>query len=189
MNRIGRAKLAPVEMEETANSNTRQISDPQVADLSLATIGLLLATVGTVLTCGLLAPIGLAVSLFALKDKPRKTAIAGVMIGTMGVCLLCVLAFAVYGIYFMSAEEEHPIAELMDKVPLQRAQAQIEDWRKQNAKPPSFDVGQRLIDDIPDRWGRPILYLPVEEGYFILSAGEDGELLTADDVWLRNDNE
>ncbi len=172
---------SPDEREENAPGEGQQ-------DVSLGTVGLLMSTVGTLLTFGVLSPIGLVVSLFALRQSPRKHAILGVIVGVVGIAMLAVLLFAIYATYFMESGDD-ALSELFDRAALQRADSLIKQWQQENDRLPTLDVGQRLIDNIQDRWGRPILYIPIGDRYVIFSAGEDGELETLDDIFLISPEE
>ncbi|MDA7979877.1 MAG: hypothetical protein MPJ50_14005 [Pirellulales bacterium] len=153
-------------------------------EVSLGTIGAVISVVGTVLTCGILAPLGLMISLLALKHRPFKHAIIGVVTGGLGTLVLGALSFAVYATYLLDDDTDGKLRRLMEQTPLHRAGSRIEVWRESNDHLPSFQDGQTLIANLHDRWGQSILYVPLPKGYLILSLGPDGQFETADDVML-----
>ena len=64
------------------HANRYQQAPPPSNGLGVA--GFVLSLLGFLGTCGLLSPIGLILSLIALRKQPRGLAIAGVIIGAVG---------------------------------------------------------------------------------------------------------
>src|SRR5688572_31071314 len=72
---------------------------PPASSNGLGVAGLIVSIVGW-LTCGLLCPIGVLLSLFGLFKRPRGLAIAGLVVGLAGSLFLVVFGFAVVAGYF-----------------------------------------------------------------------------------------
>lgn len=144
--------------------------------------GFIVAIVGIV-SCGLLSPIGLLISLVALIWPPRGFAIAGAIIGLLGsiwfvvVGMTMVLAFAGFGamagIAIDMAETQTAVEQAVVRIEASRAEA--------GALPDNAD-GQALIDDLRDGWDRGLRYVLIEGTYRIVSSGPDGTFDTADDL-------
>jgi hypothetical protein len=61
----------------------------------LATVGLLTSLLGIV-TCGLISPLGALLSLIALRNEPRRVAIVGLVIGSLGSIWLFSLGYTMF---------------------------------------------------------------------------------------------
>lgn len=140
----------------------------------LGIAGFVVSLVG-IFTC-VLCPVGLILSLIALKNQPKGFAIAGTVIGGIGTLL--VGAFAVVLV---------STPEIVDGIKtgftIAQAHARIEENRGEGGALPSEEEGNRLIEEFEDAWGSPLRYeLQGEDRYVIRSAGPDGEFGTEDDI-------
>ncbi|MHC4729135.1 MAG: hypothetical protein ACYS6Z_00925, partial [Planctomycetota bacterium] len=76
--------------------------------------------------------------------------------------------------------------EIMDSIKtgitITEAHKIIEEHREESGALPSQEDGNRLIEDLEDRWGNALRYEVDGETYVIRSAGPDGEFGTADDI-------
>lgn len=162
---------------------------------SLGIAGFVLSLLGILGTCGLLSPVGLIVSLVALKREPKGFAIAGVILGALGSCglilgLLGVLfAFGLVASILVGAGLAAVIAPMLSpNVEAQMDMAQIDkavyQYQQANSSlPASLDLLTLSDDTRKDRWGRDYLYTPAADGTWSLkSAGEDGVMATPDDL-------
>lgn len=161
------------------------------APLPLGIIGCVISSVGACLTCGILAPLGLVVSIIGLREQPRKYAIIGVILGVLGSFIPGILLFAAYATFALDDETDGGVGALMAQAPLRRAEQMIENARDEAGNLPSVDGGQSAIQHLQDRWGNRMVYVPLEEGnadgdYAIVSAGPDAEFGTDDDVVLMS---
>lgn len=64
---------------------------------SLGTAGFICSLLGLIISCGILSPVGLVMSLIALKKQPRGLATAGVVLGIIG--SLWLIAALVFGLF------------------------------------------------------------------------------------------
>jgi hypothetical protein len=125
----------------------------------------------------------LLISLVALIWPPRGFAIAGVIVGLLGLIwfvvagLTIVLAFAGFGAVAGIAID---MAETQTAV--EQAAARIETFRAEQGALPDNSDGQALIDDLRDGWDRELRYVPVEDTYRVVSSGLDGTFDTEDDL-------
>lgn len=120
-------------------------------------------------------PVGLVMSLVALKKHPKGFAIAGAIIGGVGTLLLVaglVVYFAVPDIKY-TFETVFVMAE---------ATTIIEEYRRTNDALPTENEGNELLQDLEDGWGNPLRYELDGERYVIRSAGPDGRFSTDDDI-------
>ena len=136
--------------------------------------GFVVSLVG-ILTCGVISPIALILSLVALRRQPRGFAIAGTVIG--GVGTLMVAGFAVAFLAFPEIKQVFETSFAMYK-----AHTVIESHRGENDALPSDEEGNRLIEDLADGWGNPLRYELDGETFMVRSAGPDGEFGTPDDI-------
>jgi len=136
--------------------------------------GFVVSLVG-ILTCGVISPIALILSLLALKKQPRGLAIAGTVIGGVGTLLVAGIAVA-----WVTIPEIKQVFQT--SIAMAEAHTIIESNRGENDALPSDEEGNRLIEDIEDGWGNPLQYELDGETFIVRSAGPDGEFDTADDI-------
>lgn len=149
----------------------------------LGIAGFIVSLVGLILTCGLLSPLGLLLSLFALFKPPRGFAVAGVITGLVGTAML-----ALFGFYMVmgakgvgeAARAAAKIAQTMAAIG--QAQAIIEQHRAETSELPEGIEGNKLVIGIQDGWQHSLRYDRMNGDYLIRSAGADGEFETADDL-------
>lgn len=60
---------------------------------SLGTAGFVISLIGLVLSMGLLSPVGMVISFFAMFREPRGLAFAGFVLGVIGSAWLLILGF------------------------------------------------------------------------------------------------
>ena len=161
----------------------------------LGVAGFVISLLGLVGTCGLLSPIGLILSLIALRKEPRGLAIAGSIIGFIGsiwifiaVLVFGVMMFAAAGLAAAGIALTVPNIQTYSTLTL--LQEEIGDYHLTlSALPESIDgiTGQNpeLADDA---WGNAIVYEIVDvNSYRLVSFGMDGARGTDDDIVLDTD--
>lgn len=164
----------------------------------LAIAGFVCSLVGLVSGGHLLSPLGLILSLVALKrEGGRGWAIAGIIIGGLGICgwliafliagaaLLAAVGVGAAAVAFALSEPEK--VELTADVGVMTAA--IEAHRDvTGALPADLDALDLGAPFLTDPWGNPYRYilLPDRAGYKIMTNGPDGALDTADDVNARD---
>ena len=140
-------------------------------------------------TCGITSLIGLIVSIFGLLKPPRGFAIAGTIIGGLGVVgavgffMLVSFGFSQMGYAFGDLVK---LGELQTQT-VPKATTSIEQHYQQNNALPGDAQGQALIAGINDPWGTHLRYQRINSTrYMLISAGPDGQLNTNDDAFVRN---
>ncbi|GAB5496822.1 MAG: hypothetical protein Phyf2KO_19020 [Phycisphaerales bacterium] len=180
-----------------ANQNTYQ--SPPSNGLGIA--GFVCSILGILGTCGLLCPIGLILSLFALRKPPRGLAIAGAIIGFVG-SLWIIVGLLVFGVMFFAA--------IIAIIALAAAGAaitmpNIETYLTMNQIHGEVAAYHDTMDTLPDSlvsittlkpdlqqdyWGNPLTYEIIDaDTYRLTSAGADGTIGTDDDISLELDVE
>ncbi|HVT81724.1 MAG TPA: type II secretion system protein GspG [Phycisphaerae bacterium] len=146
----------------------------------LGVAGFVVSLVG-IFTAGVLCPIGLLLSFFALFRRPRGFAIAGFIVGLLGTAFLAVwLAF--FGFVTLSCINfGKPLMMTMQSI--QHARTQVEGYATGHmGMVPNEADGNALVGVENDGWGHPLKYVPTgARSYEISSAGQDGIWGTADD--------
>lgn len=149
----------------------------------LGVAGFITSLVG-IPSCGLLSPIGLLLSFFALFRRPRGFAIAGVVIGLFGTVLMAVwgLGFALMLIGIkqgvQTAAQSFETGEGAG-----RAYTLIEKSRQETGSLPDDSIGTELISSQRDAWDNSYRYKKAgEDSFVIISSGSDGEFDTGDDA-------
>ncbi|MDX2114175.1 MAG: type II secretion system protein GspG [Planctomycetota bacterium] len=150
---------------------------------------------------GLLSPIGLIMSLFAIGREPRGFAIAGVVIGFIGTCggAIAALFFSVAIAVALAAAGFTAAAgaigsmggpAFQSQIEMAVLAANLEAYRTQhNAYPATLAEGTTRLDANSslrlDAWDKPYVYELVEPTRFVLfSMGPDGVAHTSDDIVL-----
>ncbi len=146
-------------------------------------VGMILSLIG-LLTCGILSPIGLLISLFGLSREPRGSAVLGVVLGLIGSAWIAFVGYAtVTGIIVAKETIETVIETTETTASLSMGADRIDQYRTENGRIPDAVTGNEIVDDIDDSWGNSILYAVEEkERYVLRSAGPDGQFHTGDDI-------
>ena len=160
---------------------------------TLGIAGFITSLVGFALTGGLLCPVGLILSLVALRRQPRGFAIAGVVLGLMGSCGGCLIALFVLpaiaiaiagGATVLTAAAfmlvgGTPAIETFDH--MFQIQREIKVYEKQHgAPPPSLSDLNLPADILDDGWGTPLQYQvsgnPPTQSWTLQTAGPNRQL-------------
>lgn len=145
-------------------------------------------------SCGLLAPLGLLLSMRGLLSRPRTSAVLGTLING-AICLMVGLPLGVE-----IAEKAHRHHRRMEtarqqqreqdraavSVTINDAQAKIGEYFAANQVLPDGVSGNKLIHGFVDAWEQPLRYdAPMDlnsTSYAIRSAGRDHKFETRDDI-------
>jgi len=159
----------------------------------LGIAGFVCSLAGLLLTGGLLCPIGLILSLFALGREPRGFAIAGVILGLLGTCgwvllwlvagvaILAALGIGVAAVALANPEKTELTFDMM------RIGIAVQQYRDENKYlPASIDLVHGLDENtLTDPWGGQYRYvMPDANEFDLVSAGEDRKFDTGDDIAL-----
>ena len=153
----------------------------------LGIAGFVISILG-ILSCGLLAPLGLLLSGMAMFRRPRGLATAGTVLGGMASLWLVVLAGGLMATAVSRHDEKCSRRERAhNQTTLQavtQAAREVSRYKEEHGDWPDPDVGQTIVGKHDDAYGTPIRYTRVAEMVLILSAGADREFATPDDVSL-----
>ena len=150
---------------------------------ALGLTGFIVSLIGLVITCGVLCPIGLLISLVGLLWRPRGFAVAGTVIGLVGSVLLATLT-AGFAMTFFAVKEvaESAAHQTATQAALAKAAEKIETYRAESGTLPDGIEGNKLILDIEDPWNNGLQYEVEGEAFHIRSAGKDNKFNTGDDL-------
>jgi hypothetical protein len=146
----------------------------------LGIAGFVVSLVGVVATCGLLAPLGLALSTLAMLRPRRGLATAGMILGLIGTTWVVMGGLAVKaGV----DEAKDAVRHEQTTEALAHAAHRIEVQRDGDGTPPDEPTGRMELVDVVDGYGNGVYYTRLgERDYELRSGGRDGEFFTADDV-------
>ena len=138
----------------------------------------------TLLSCGLLAPFGMLLSLVGLKHERRGIAVAGTVLGMMGTAVMLTVGTAVVS---LAHGFQAKVAEQQAYAHLEEANHIILQYQEEAGRLPEGIEGNKLVIQLRDPWGENLRYDDDEDvagGFQIRSAGADGEFDTDDDHTL-----
>ena len=172
------------------HANRYQQAPPPSNGLGVA--GIMNKNLGFLGTCGLLSPIGLILSLIALRKQPRGLAIAGVIIGAVGslwfLVALLIFGFMVMGLLAIAgAGVAMTLPNIQTAGNMLEMRSEINEYHSTLGKlPESVDAITTIKPDLKlDAWNHPIRYeITGSTTYELRSAGPDGAWNTADDIKL-----
>jgi len=146
----------------------------------LGTAGFVVSLIGLIVTCGVLCPLGLLLSVFALFRRPRGMAVAGTIIGLIG-SLAVASVVGMICVAMVGAQGE--IGKVTTQVAFGKAIVAINNHKAKTGRQPGSIVGNKLVAGMEDGWGNSIRYEPGRGNAFVLrSAGPDAKFNSADDV-------
>jgi hypothetical protein len=147
-------------------------------------ISAFVVSIVSLLTCGVLSPIGLVMSVIALRRPPRGLAIAGTIISSIG--MLALIGFG--GLTIFTAYKAGEVATAVGKSLetesiIDMASHDIDTYASRHGDLlPSDADGAVAIRTHLDGWGNALRYRRVDDTHYQLtSAGPDGAFDNADD--------
>ena len=151
----------------------------------LGIAGFVCSLVG-LLSCGLVAPVGLLLSAVAMFRPPRGFAIAGLVLGALGsLWIVAIVAVIVLTVGLSAIDlvlRAGDVQSIFDLAEIRRAvRAHYEET---GSLPASLDALSLEEDTLTDSWGARYTYEAGADGrsYTIHSPGRDGQADTADDI-------
>jgi hypothetical protein len=147
-------------------------------------ISAFVVSIVSLITCGVLSPIGLIMSVLALRREPRGLAIAGTIISCIG--LLALLGIGGMTIYtaIKAGEVATAVGKSMETTAaIEMARIDIDAHaRKHGDTLPDDATGAFAIRSQVDGWGNALRYRRVDQSnYELASAGPDGVFGNTDD--------
>jgi len=167
--------------QQPAAQPTVVVAHPPSNNLGLA--GFITSLIGLV-TCGVLSPIGLLLSLIGLTKRPRGFAIAGSIIGVIGTIFLAVTGVTiVLGLMGLGAAAKNIAEDLAAHQAAVQAYSQIQQQQQQAGKTLDTNAASVIASAHKDPWGTPLRAEVAADGTLtIITAGRDKTFDTADDV-------
>ena len=158
----------------------------------------LLLSIASLMTCGILAPISLLVSLIGLRRSPRRAALAGTLISLAGMGLI--MSMVIGGLTEEARRQSRiervrysrQVAEQVDQCRqlLGQATSDLGEYRDEHdGTLPSAIDGNVLVIKYVDPWGQELRYEELAQGGLVRSAGPDQQFDTRDDVTVTIDGE
>jgi len=164
----------------------------KTSENGLGIAGFICSLIGIV-SCGLLSPIGLVLSIVAMFREPRGFAIAGLVLGLIGSLWAAIVALviasvglAVFGAIFALGFSLKPLEAWADGA--QITEAVIQHMREHGEAPGSLDELTGLTSStLSDPWGNVYRFEIIDDGarLRIISDGPDGLPDTEDDFELE----
>lgn len=160
---------------------------------TLGLAGFIVSLSGFALTGGILCPLGLLLSLIALRRAPRGFAIAGTLLGLFGSCSGCLIALFVVpvlagaglaAVALVAAGGPPAVVTLGHMIEIE--QAITRHVEAHGTLPDSLSELNLPPESMMDGWGTPIQYQPSPQGsslcWALQSAGPDRVLEGSDFV-------
>ena len=143
--------------------------------------GFIVSLVGLFL-CGIPSLIGLGISAVGLRKEPRGLAIAGVILGLIGLIELGIIGTATYQGFRAAQQGFTQIKAQLAEVQLDQAAADIgAKWQEQD-RIPTQEEGDEMMIGRNDMMNNSLVYQTDGTSFSIRSAGADGILETEDDI-------
>lgn len=146
-----------------------------------ATAGFIVSIVGLFL-CGIPSIIGLLLSMIGLTKTPKGFAVAGIAISLLGLIELALGGLLIYTGYIAVNRVATEYQRMATSFILESESRRIgEEWESTGVLPSEVD-GAEMLELKTDAYGQPIVYETDGESFTLRSRGEDGTLMTEDDI-------
>lgn len=145
----------------------------------LGIAGFVVSITGLLLTFGLICPLGILLSFFALFKKPRGLAVAGLLIGVLGTALPLLAGYTILRSH--EVHEKQLRAQEQTEMVLEKSFADVEQFRHEHQRVPAGIEGNKMVIKYKDGWDRELRYDLHPRKYVVRSAGPDGDFETPDD--------
>jgi hypothetical protein len=156
---------------------------------SLGVAGFVVSLLGLFATCGLLSPVGLIMSAFAMRREPRSLAIAGLVLGILGsLWLVIAIPLGLFAIVlgFIGVGMAYGYLDTAQRA--ERIETAIVSYQKEHAALPQSLADLRGLDAaaLNDHWGHAFRFaLDSEKSYSLTTDGQDGAPSTNDDMTVH----
>jgi len=141
----------------------------------------IIALAVTILSCGLLSPIGFILSAIGLIKPPRGFSITAMLISLVATALW---ALTIFFLIQVGTEFFKPFITMNL---LSEAANTIENHRDADGQLPDDIEGNKLIIDVLDGWENAVRYEQAGDSFLIRSAGPDEKMDTLDDIEVGPD--
>ena len=168
-----------------SQSNPAQSYVPQVLpppkETGFGVAGFIASIIG-IITCGSLSIFGVILSAIGLRKEPKGLAVAGLILGLIGLVELVGCGFLAYAGYQTAQSVGDSLNQIGVRTQLQQEATEIaQKWEEDEAIPSQAD-GDDMTASTSDLWGNPIAYVTDGATFSIRSSGPDGISFTEDDI-------
>ena len=143
--------------------------------------GFIVSIAGLVL-CGVPSIFGVVLSMIGLGKEPKGLAIAGLIIGLIGLVEVAVVGFLAFSAYQFAQNAGTFFQEIAIESQLNEHATAIGDQWESSSQIPTQSEGDELLKGQRDMIGNQIIYETDGTSFTLRSAGADGTLETDDDV-------
>lgn len=154
---------------------------PPKKENAMGLTGFVVSLVGLFL-CGIPSLIGLILSAIGLKKEPRGLAIAGVIIGLIGIVQLAGVSVIGYRWVRMTQDVFSEMNAILAEAQLEQAAVEIGKAWEEQQQIPTQEEGEEMLIGKNDMMNNSLVYETDGTSFSIRSAGPDGVLDTEDDT-------
>ncbi len=141
-----------------------------------------IASIIGVVTCGSLSIFGVILSTIGLKKEPKGLAVAGLILGLIGLVELVGFGFLAYAGYQTAQSVGSTFNQFANKALLQQKAMEVASKWEEDETLPSQADGDEIMSSTTDLWGNVIEYETDGSTFSIRSPGQDGIAYNADDI-------
>ena len=141
-----------------------------------------IVSVAGLFLCGIPSIVGAMLSLIGLRKEPRGLAIAGFILGLLGVLEILVLSLFLFTAYRVAESGYGALRQTMIQTQLELEASVIGNEWESTSSIPTQAEGNELLRGKRDMVGNSIVYETDGESFSLRSAGPDGILETEDDT-------
>lgn len=172
-------------MATVAAANDKQFA-PKLPPNYLGATGFCISLIALLFTFGILSPLGLIISFCGLFSKNRGFACAGFIMGLIGTLFICTIVGGAVA-FAVNIQHQQQLNQQMMQTDeaMHAASVVIEDYVNDHRKLPEGIEGNKMVLSYVDGFGTELRYdLESRSRYTLLSAGEDRQFDTYDDIRL-----
>jgi len=140
-----------------------------------------IVSIAGIFLCGIPSLIGVVLSLIGFRKHPKGFAIAGLVIGLVGLLELVLVGFLAYSTYQVGKSASNFIQNLPVFAELYDEARVVGDKWIELDRIPTQEEGDELLKDKRDFTGNPFVYETDGESFSVRTAGPDNTLHTEDD--------
>ena len=149
---------------------------PPPKENGLGIAGFIVSAIGIV-TCGVLSIFGVILSAIALKKEPKGMAIAGLILGLIGLVELVGFGFAMFAGFRGVQQFSQIIQQSVAEAQLESNANEIGEVWEESGSVPSQEEGDELVANSFDAWGNSVQYETDGSSFSLAERGSTIELV------------